>query len=106
MFSMTLGRKLGTLAALGALSTLVVGGVGLSGLRTVGRTAVEVAVEHDAQRQQMVADMTHDAVRAEVVGVLMASLTHDARARDELLDDFHEDGPKLLVFYLFDWSST
>jgi methyl-accepting chemotaxis protein len=95
VLTLSLRAKLGALAALSISGAIAVGLIGFAGLSTVGRSADAVASAQNVQRVQMVADMIHDAIRAEVVGTLMANVTHDTATIASLVDDFHEDAGKI-----------
>lgn len=74
----TLGRKLFGLAALGAIGTMVVAGVGDIGLRSARRGVDALMVSTRAQRLQMDADMMHDALRADVLATVLGTATRDS----------------------------
>ena len=73
----TLGRTLLGLAALGAVGTFVVAGVGDIGLRAAHRSMGNLVTSTQAQRLQMDADMMHDAIRADVLEAVLGVATKD-----------------------------
>lgn len=82
-FQWTLGQKLFALAALGALGTVLVAGVGFGGLRRARSSMDELVASTRAQRLQMDADMMHDAIRADVLNAVLGATTKDtARVAD------------------------
>ena len=76
----TLRRKLVGLALIGVAGTLVVGAVGVAGLRT-GRASADALVSGTRlQRLQMDTDMMHDAVRSDVLAARLATRDGDPAA--------------------------
>ncbi len=79
----SLGRTLMALAALGAVGTFVVAGVGAVGLKKAHGSMNALVASTKAQRIQMDADMMHDAVRADVLQTVLGVTTKNAeRVKD------------------------
>ncbi len=92
----TLGRKLLGLAALGAVGTMIVAGVGDFGLRSARRGVDALMVSTRAQRLQMDADMMHDALRADVLATVLGTATRDTAMVRESEVGFKEHGERFL----------
>ncbi len=74
----TLRRKLIGLAAVGVAGTLIVATVGVIGLGAGRSSAVALVAATQLQREQMDADMMHDAIRSDVLASLLAAKESDA----------------------------
>ncbi|GLC23569.1 methyl-accepting chemotaxis protein [Roseisolibacter agri] len=97
MLALTLRQKLLALALVGAGSTMAVGLVGHSGLTDTLALLHTTTAANVVQRHTLTADMMHDAVRGDVVGMLVAHANGDSAGVATLREDLAEDGPKLLA---------
>ncbi|MEY2689471.1 MAG: hypothetical protein RL375_3670 [Pseudomonadota bacterium] len=68
---------------IGALLAVLVGGIGLVGSHRQAAALDDVLGAAEAVRESMDADMMHDAVRADVLAVLLAASQGDTSRRDE-----------------------
>jgi methyl-accepting chemotaxis protein len=91
-FNFSLRQKLFGLSALGALVTLGVGWTGYAGLTQVMTAADTLAVNSRAQRDQMRADMMHDAIRSDALAALRAIKNRDAQAQQKIVSELEEHG--------------
>jgi methyl-accepting chemotaxis protein len=97
MLSLTLRQKLLALALVGAGSCLGLGLVARAGL-TRGLDALHRTTAANAvQRHALVADMMHDAVRGDVVGLLVAAARGDTADVATLRRDLADHAPTLLA---------
>jgi methyl-accepting chemotaxis protein len=82
----TIRRLLLVLVLVGAFMAILVGGVGVHNTSTALQTDDELLHQSAALRQAMLADMMHDALRADVLRAIFAARTSPAE-RDEVLRD-------------------
>src|SRR5262245_57048056 len=85
----TIQRILMGLAAVGCVTALLVGGVGIYNANRARRTEAQLELYSAALRQAMQADMMHDALRADVLRSIFAARTNPAD-RDSVLADEKE----------------
>ncbi len=84
---MSLRARMFAVALLGAVGTIIVGSVGYLGLNRSLDATQELSSAALIQRDQMEADMMHDAIRSDVYSALLASNTADsARANAAIAD--------------------
>jgi methyl-accepting chemotaxis protein len=85
--SLSLRTRMFAVAVLGAIGTIIVGSVGYAGLNRSLSATEELSTAAVMQREQMQADMMHDAIRSDVYSALLASTTADSvRAREAATD--------------------
>ncbi len=91
----TLRRQLLGLAGLGLAGSVVIAVIGQVGLRSAGRGAGELVQASKFQREQMDADMMHDAVRADVLAAMLAARDSNAAAIAEAQAAFNEHAGRI-----------
>jgi len=69
----TIKNRLIALGAAGVLTAVAIGLIAMSALGTLGRQATAIAVNGEAVRNHMDADMMHDGMRADVLAALLAA---------------------------------
>ena len=97
MLSLTLRQKLLALAFVGAGSCLGVGLVARAGLTRSLDMLHQTTTANVVQRHALVADMMHDAVRGDVVGLLVAAGRGDTADVATLRRDLADHAPTLLA---------
>jgi methyl-accepting chemotaxis protein len=78
------------LVALSATITMVVAALAWSNSRLARQVTVDLTSTTVAVRDSMMADMMHDAIRADVFGAKLAALAQDAKGAQEAEKDFEE----------------
>lgn len=88
--SLPLRKKLLTLSAIGCVAAVVVGAGATWAISDVWNAGRVVANNSVVQRQQMVADMMHDAIRADLFTVLASVARHDGDEAEQGRKDMAE----------------
>ncbi len=88
--SMSLRARMFAVALLGAVGTVVVGSVGYLGLNRSLTATQDLSTAAVMQRDQMQADMMHDAIRSDVYSALLASNTADSVRANAAVADLSE----------------
>jgi methyl-accepting chemotaxis protein len=86
-FSLTLRHRLITVTAMGLLFVTMIAGTGYWVITQITGAMSGIVTTSTALRQQMQADMMHDALRADVYAALYAGRTADEAGKNELLQD-------------------
>jgi methyl-accepting chemotaxis protein len=94
---MKIRHTLMALGLLGVAFTVVMGGVGWSGLHALGRTMDESVASTQATQEATMGDMMHDALRGDVYGALMQAQDGNAAELASLQSDAKEHGQEFLA---------
>ena len=92
---LSLRQKLLGLALLGGIATLGTGLAGYAGLHAAVGAAESASAIERVERHEMLADMMHDAVRADILGAVVAGARGDSGGVRVLADGFADHGGKL-----------
>ncbi|TXI96277.1 MAG: HAMP domain-containing protein [Burkholderiaceae bacterium] len=91
-FHFGIRQKLIAMSSYGIFLTLLLGAIGFMIANMLDERTVKVVTLGEAIRLQMESDMAHDAVRADVLGALLASADNDPEAMKEARADLKEHG--------------
>ncbi len=89
---LSIRHKLFALSTYGILLTILLSGIAFYISNMLDHKTVKVALIGEAIRTQMESDMAHDAVRADVLGALLASAQNDAEGLQAAITDLNEHG--------------
>ncbi len=87
---LTIQRRLLLLTLGSLLFITIVGGVGYWSAAKLGSAKDEIQINQTAIRDQMQADMMHDALRGDVMGALLAAIKNDTAAAASARTDYEE----------------
>jgi len=96
---MTLKVRLWAVSLLGVLMVLVMGSVGLMGHSAAQTSVDDLLVSLSATRNQMEADMMHDAIRSDVFAALLASKSQNNNAIDAAMGDLKEHSTHFMEMF-------